>query len=272
MQFKLTELYNTRYFYVTYCTDLTYLFSTFLKLQKDKTAPYNIGNELLGQVYDAAKSGAPVQFDLANCKLTPDVIPIIRRYAAEGLEFIDTKDSWRNEILATNRQRRSIDVAQFPDLPKYDPSMKVLDYIEALDKNITYRTPTNDANIFIPLLYMILVARPSIKVNIGAHCNDFFTFVGSRLSFSDIEHYDEFYLTTPEGTSIVNFSNGSIYVQNIGLADKEKALTVGTLVPTVFGKEKLLQVDCWRSIFKDCLNQLNGYRATRKQTLEEILT
>jgi len=272
VQFKLTELYNTRYFYLTYRTDLTYLFSTFLMLQKDKNAVYNAGNDLLAQVFEAAKSGSFVEFDLANCKLTPDVIPVLNNYAAEGINLIDTKDSCRNEILRINRERYTVDKSQFVDLPEYNPDILVKDYIVSLSKDVTYNLPSNLSDVYIPLLFMILVVRPSIKINISSHCKDFFNFVGSRLSLADLHNYDEFYLTTPEGTRIVNFSKGPVVDQRIGVIDLEKALTVGTLVPTVLGREKLLDVPCWKELFQECLNRLTSYRNTRKQTLEDVLT
>ena len=271
MQFKLVDLYNTKYFYVTYRADLVYLFNTCIELRKDRNFNYNIGNEKLGQVYDAVKSGAPVQFDLAGAKITSDVLPKIREYSERGIEFIDTKDSWRNNILKINRERMAIDTSGFVELPKYDPKTNVKDYIVNLSKDTTYKLPLGDSDIYVPLTIMILMVRPAIKINLNAYGYDLFNYVGSKLTLEDLRKYKEFYLTTSEGIQVVDFSTGKIPVQKVGECSIEEALTFGTLVPTVFGKERLVEDKDWEFIFKDCLNMLNRYRTTRKQTIAEIL-
>lgn len=271
MIYKLSEVYNTRYFYKTFGKDLTYMLNTILTLRKDKNYAYNPGNDLLESIYKSTIVGAPVEIDLAGCKLTPDVTKIIHRYALQGIVFVDSKDSWRDEILAINRERAGVNTDAFVELPKYEQKQLIKEYIDGLDENVTYKMPVTDSSIYIPLVCMIMIYRPSININISAHCSDFFNFVGSRLTIEDIEPYDEMYLTTQDGTQIVNFAHGDIYVQRVGMANKEKALTAGTLVPTVFGRKKLLDIDCWYNLFAYCLNTLNGYRATRAKTLDEIL-
>lgn len=272
MQFKIVDLYNTKYFYTTYKVDLVYLFNTCLRLKNDVNYKYNVGNEKLGEVYDAVKSGAVVQFDLAGAKLTSDIVPKIREYSELGIEFVDTKDKWRDVILRTNRERLSIDTSEYIELPEYNPNTSVKDYIVSLDKNVTYKLPLNDNSVYIPLVVMILMSRPSIKINLNAHGKELFNYVGSRLTLADINKYTEFYLTTPEGIQVVDFSYGDTYVQRLGLCSREKALTVGSLVPTVFGKEQLVKNEDWRHIFRDCLNIMNRYKSTRKKTIEEVLS
>lgn len=271
MRVKLRELYNTRYFYITYRCDLLYLFSTVVKLRQDPTVSYNVGNELLGKVYDAVKRGEAVEFDVADCRFTPDTIQVIQQYELEGITFCDSKETWRDDLFRTNRERISIDASSFVELPKYDPAKLIKDYIVELDKETTYKMPVNEVSLYVPIAIMILLSRPSIKLNIDTHCRALFNYVGYRLSVDDLDKYSEFYLTTLEGTQVVDFSNGTVHLQRIGDANVEQALTVGTLVPTVFGKEKLLSEDCWRGVFKSCLNQINGYRATRKQSISEVL-
>lgn len=271
MQFKLTELYNTRYFYITYKKDLVYLFNTIITLRVNRNHPYNIGNAMLGQVYEAAKSGAHIQVDLAGSKLTPDTVTTIQEYSAKGIEFIDTKDAGRNQILAVNRERLKFNKKDFVELPEYNPSDSVVDYLQTLNQSTIYMLPNHDQTVFIPLTYMILVVRPTIQIALVNYCSDFFNFVGNRLTLNDLLPYNEFYLTTPDGTTVVDFSKGPVYTQRIGAVDMEEALTLGTLVPTVLGKERLHKQAPWNSIFKYCLNSLNGYRATRKQALDEVL-
>lgn len=271
MRVKLRDLYNTRYFYITYQKDLVYLFSTILDLQNDQTISYNVGNNALGKVFDAVKVGAKLEFDLASTKITPDVLMTIKTYAEKGIVFVDTEDSLRDYILKENRRRMQIDTSDFVTLPTYTGESLVKEYIVSLDKNTKYKIPNHDEDIYIPLVYMIMVTRPKIVIDLGGQCTAFFEFVGSKLTVHDLNKYKEFYYTSPEGTMIVDFSNGDVNLQRIGYCNIERALTTGTLVPTVLGKERLLDEDCWFVIFRLCLNILNGYRATRKKTLSEVL-
>lgn len=272
MQVKLVDLYNTRYFYVTFRADLVYLFNTCLELRKDRNYVYNIGNEKLGEVYDAVKSGAKVKFDLAGAKISSDVVPKIREYSERGIEFIDTKDKWRDNILRVNRERSSIDLNSTEELPVYDASMSIKDYIVSLDNSKTYRIPLGNRDVYVPLVCLILMSRPSIKIYFNVYDKDIMYYVGSKWTLSSLEKFNEFYLTTPEGIQVVDFSNGPVYVQRLGLCSMEQALTVGTLVPTVFGKQKLVKESVWKDIFRDSLNILNRYRTTRKVKLDEILS
>lgn len=272
MQFKLKDIYKTRYFYVSYRNDLVYLFNTYLDLLTNKTRQYNVGNDMLGQIYEAAKCNAPVQFDLADCKFTPDVTKVLSSYAEKGIEFIDTENMWRNNILKTNRERRQIDVTQFTVLPEYDITTPLPEYIKALSSDIVYTVPVNLSEVYIPILFMIMATKPSVKLCLNNHCNSFFDFVGSQLTLSDLYQYTEFYFTTPEGVEIVDFSSGKIYIQRLcALGTMEEALAVGTLVPTVLGKERLIKDPVFRDIFKKCVRIVENYRKTRKPTLLEFL-
>ena len=270
MQFKLKEIYNTRYLYLPYVLDLNYLFSNIVEIRKNPNHECNAGNALLEQVYNAARVGSPLEFDLADVKLTPDTVRVINNYALQGVMFTDTKDSLRASILRTNRERMAIDKSSYIDLPHYDMNVLVKDYVASLTKDVTYCMPATDSDIYIPLVYIISTVRPSVKLCIGNHSNTFFNFIGSRLPVSLIEKYDEFYFTTKDGTMIVKFVNGKTTVQRYSVVDIEEALTIGTLVPTIFGKERIYKEDGWSSIFKECLDSLNHYRNTRKQTLSEL--
>lgn len=272
MRYKMTDLYNTRFFYITLRTDLNYLFTTVKCLQADQNYPHNVGNELIGKVYEAAKCGAPIEFDFAGAKITPDIVTLLMHYAAEGFVFVDSKDYWRNEIFKVNRERAAVDTSVFVDLPKYDTNMLVKDYIQSLDKNVKYRIPVVDADIYLPLSVMIMLARPSITLLVNNKALDLFTFVGERLTVSDLFDYKTFYFTSPEGTQVLDFSSGKAYVQRLGEVDLITASTAGVLVPEDFGKVKLLGKPCWDNLFKECLRIITRYRSTRKVTIAELLT
>lgn len=152
MRVKLTDIYNTRYFYLTYRNDLTYLFHTFLELQKNSGYEYNVGNDLLETVFNAAKTGAVVEFDLAGAKFTPDTELTLRNYANQGILLVDSVDSWRNNILSINRERCKINLDDYEELPKYDQRYTFKEYIVSLDKTKKYKMPAVQPDVYIPFV------------------------------------------------------------------------------------------------------------------------
>lgn len=272
MQYKLQELYNTRYFYLTMDKDVKYLCNTILALYKDKNYPYNVGNELLGNLYESVKAKAFVEIDLANCVITPDVNTTILHYLKLGVNFIDTKDKWRDDLLKLNKKRFETVTTDAVVLPQYDAATSIIDYIKGLDKNVTYQVPDNDEGIYLQITFLIAATRPSIKIYLGNKVVKFFNYIGEQLTAKDLKAFDEFYLTTPEGVQVVNFSNGPVYVQRVGYTDMIGALTVGTLVPTVVGTKQLKDYECFRHIITDSVNVVNNYCNSRKLTLSEILS
>lgn len=271
MRFKITELYNTKYLYRTMNVDLNYLFTTIKALQADNKYAYNVGNTQLGKVYDAAKAGAPIEFDLAETKITPDVVTTLMHYSSQGIVFVDSKDKWRDDIFRTNRERAAIDKSGAVNLPEYDPEMTVKEYIKSLDKNTIYQIPLTQNDVYIPLTIMILLSRPSVNILIDNKAKDLFTYVGSRLTVQDLLQYKKFYFTSPEGTQVLDFTSGKAHVQRLGEVDIITAGTVGTLVPIEFGSTKLLGKQCWDNLLKSCLNILNGYRSSQKVKLGDLL-
>lgn len=270
MQFKLKDLYNTKYFYVSYCKDINYLCLNILELQKNNNHQCNIGNDEIAKVYNAAKNAAEIELDLAGCQFTPDVYNVVLNYIQKGLRFIDTELEWRNEILQLNWNRFRMSVNSIP-LPKYSTDMSVPDYIRSLEKDVVYKVPDNDEGIYIHITFLITYTRPSIQLYLGNKVKAFMEYVGSKLILSDLLQFHEFYLTTPEGTRIVDFSKGDVYVQHVGYTDIEGALTSGVLVPTVVGKEKLNKYPCFRRILKDSNDRMNNYIGGRKRKLNEVL-
>lgn len=272
MVVRLKELYNTRYLYKTFTEDMRLMFRTVVDLRNDSNTSYHVGNDLQGKVYESAKAAAPLQFDLADVKLSSDVTPIIQEYARAGIEFIDTQDAKRNEILRTNRERYAVDTSGYVTLPEYNPSQLVSDYIKLLSKDVVYKMPVGKNEIYLPLTFLILVCRPSIRIDLGTVDKAFFRFVYDHIPRDVLDNYTEFYFTTQEGTEIVNFNSGKIVTQRLGEVDFDTALTLGTLVPSVLGQKQLNSDDNWDVPVTLCLNYLTSYRSTQKVTLRELLS
>lgn len=274
MVVKLKELYNTKYFYITLGKDLTYLFSTCSQLRRDPSQEVNAGNDQIKQVYDCFRASAPVSFDLADCKFTSDVTRILMTAQRDyQLDFIDTKDTWRNDIFKENKNRfltRESLQSTTVELPELRQDEKALDFIRSLSKDVTYSVPvTYVSDIWVQLCTLISIFRPSIKLYLNDREAILLNFVAARLTLNDLEPYHEFYMVTEQGVQIVD-TNNPLYVQGIGECDLSEAMAVANFVPTDFGRVVLKDVLVFRTIANECINTLNHYKNTRPVFLSEL--
>lgn len=274
MVVKLSELYNTKYFYITMGKDLTYLFSTCNSLRNNAALEPNAGNKLMADVFACFKVGAPVTFDLADCKFTSDVVyTLLAAQRDYKLDLVDSKEGWRNDILRTNSERFAKYGDGIPDameLPLLRQDAKALDFIQGLQKGVVYSVPvTYDKDIWTQLCVLIQIYRPSIQLFLNGREATLLEFVASRLTPFDLQQWSEFYMVTKQGVQIVDASK-PFYVQRLGYVDMEQAQSVASFVPTAFGKESLKNVMAFRTIANECIRTLNKYKSKRSITLAEL--
>ena len=272
MRFKITELFGTKYFYVTTGKDLTYMLNVCLGLRKDSNMEYNIGSDALRQVYDCFKSGAPVEFDLAEARLTSDVCATLNEYMRQGIRFVDSHAEWRDNLLKDNEARLQIDLSKAVPLPTYTADMNAVTYLQNLSSECTYIVGTGNLDLYKPLVTIIIMFRPSVKLVLNEIAGDIFKYVSDFFTPDDLKRYDEFYVSEPEGVFV--WKRGEpLYIQRIH--DKkctfEEAQTVADFVPTVFGKERLNMDPTFRIIAGDCNAKLNCCRANIPIALSDVL-
>lgn len=270
MVVKFTDLFETKYFYKTIGKDVSHVLKTCLRIQQEGYVPKAALNSVCSKVYDCFKVSAPVDFDLAGAVITSDVTPYINLYASYGLHFIDSTNAERNRLLQENVRRLAIDKSNFVPLPEFNLDTNTKDWIVSLRKDVTYLPGVNDKEIYVPLVIMATMLRPSIKFCLDNIGREFFTYIANRLPTYELHKYKEFYLVTNEEIRTVTF-NPMGYVQKMGYVDLDTALTAALLVPTVVGTERIYDDPMFRSIFRDCNSQINRFKETRKPTLEEIL-
>lgn len=270
MVFKLTELYKTKYFYKTFVVDLRFLFNSILDLRADPSKDIFAGSPLHEKLYSAVKSASSIEIDLADAKLTPDVSPVINEFARKGITFIDSSNNVRNYILEENARRSKISEVACVELPPFTTNSMVKDYLNSLSRDVTYTVPYTNDKVYIPLVYLILCVRPTIKIDMGGWGMKFFNFVSENLTTEFICQYNEFYYVTQEGTYITKSTDGMIDTQNMGLVPIQTAMTCGKLIPTVLGNERLVNADVWGNIADSCIEFLNKYKASGKSTLADL--
>lgn len=273
MRVKLTDLYDTKYFYVSFKNDLTYLFDNVLKLSRGENINPNVGNDKIGEVYNCARVGTPLEFDIADAHFTSDCTSYLVTYAKKGIVFVDSSNYWRNKILETNRERVA-EAVQYADeipLPAFKVDDSAPDYIQALSKDVVYRISPNNQDVVLPLTTLIIIYRPSIKLHIDDVAIPLFRYVARFITPAEAKRFGEYYMVTAEGISVVEKAD-KIYVQQLGTVDFETASTVADFVPTDFGKVRLTNDPLFRVIAQQCLNVLNEYKSRKPLRLQDVLT
>ena len=276
MTVKLTELYNTKFFYITTGKDLTYLFTTCASLRANPELKVNAGNNLMEQVFSCFRVGAPVTFDLADGRFTSDVTHIILTAQRDyKMDIIDSVNIWRNDILAENKRRIDANDAaggyenmtQLPVLKRED---KAIDFIKALDKTVAYSVPvTYEKEIWLQLCTLIQIFRPSVTLYLNGREALLLDYVASRLTPFDLKSWNEFYMISDEGVQVVD-TRKPIYVQRLGYCDVDQAMAVASFVPTDFGRKVMKDVPVFRAMANECIRALNTYKNQRSVTLAEL--
>lgn len=274
MVVKLTDLYNTKYFYISICKDLTYLFSSCWQIQHNTSLQMHAGNEKIAKVFDCFRTGAPVQFDLAGGKYTSDACTVIQNAQREyGIQFIDTECAWREQLFRENEERLKY-AASVADnttpLLILECGEPTIEYIRSLEKGIVYSVPFNyPTSIWMQVVTLINIYRPSIKLYLQGRESQLLSFIAKQLIPEDLNRFDTYYMLTPQGIQTVRRGE-KIYVQQLGYTDVSDALTVADFVPTDFGSVPLKDDVTFRVIATNCIHEINKYHNTRATKLSEL--
>lgn len=271
MRIKLKELFNTQYLYKTFVIDLDYLFNSISALRRDASLTVHPVSKEVENIFNAAKSGAPIEFDLAGCKLTPDCVSCIMSGMHKGIDFCDSADPSRDAILLENKRRIGTNTESFIDLPDFVLGSMIKDYVASLDNTKTYKIPLKDRQIYFPLAFIVQCCRPKVNIAPGGLTNDYLKFIGSNFTIKDLQPYDKFYYITKEGVRTVQLNaERQLYDQKMGLVSIPDALNMGVLVPAIFGVENTLKTSGFDLVFERCLNSLQAQGVSQKLTLEQF--
>lgn len=270
MQFKLVDLYHTKYFYKSLLLDMNYLFSNIRRLSNGEQFQPNIGGEELGKLYAALSAGEEVIIDLACARLTSDAGAAVITAQRNGVKFCDSADKDRNRILATNVERLVISKEAFVPLPKFDYHTDVKQYIASLDAGTTYMVTGMPEKIMIALTCLITMIRPGVSLCVDVCQRNLFKFIATKVSYTGLLNDDEFYMITDYGVEETR-GDGYVYVQELQEAVPVKeALHYGIILPKKFGRVVLLHDNDWSPLFKASLSILEEYQNSCPKCLSEL--
>lgn len=270
MTVKLVDVYNTKYFYKTFCTDLQYLFTSMTRLQeKEDGFTPNVGNELLGQIYDAVRNEEEVIIDLADARLTSDALQHIYRAESRGIQFCDSLSSWRDKIFKENAIRKDFKIRNQEPLPVFGYKTDIKEYVKGLSTDVVYITEGQPQHILIALTCIATILRPSVQICVDKISRMLFKYINTKLPTEEILQHHKFYMCTDEGVMLVE--DKDLYVQEaMRETTLKEALQYAILVPADFGEEVLLQNPSYRGLFNSSLRMLAEFQEGSSKTIEEI--
>ncbi len=268
--YKLSELVNTRFLYVTIGLDIKYILNTCEDLKSNPNKVVNAGNALQEDLYKHVSAGYTPVFDLAGCWLTSDITQIIFEWQNKGWMFIDSQDNYRAKILQNNLERIEQSKKETVTMPIFKLNTSVKDYIANLRTDVTY-TYYENSDVCKALIIMTAMLRPSVHFAMDNVMSGILDIVSTALPTATLLKYDKFYYHTPEGVEVVEAVDGMLQTQRVGTVPVEQASYGGYLVPTVFGEQVLYKDPGWSTVFKNSLSFLNRAKEMRLKTLREVL-
>lgn len=269
MNVKLVDLYGTKFFYKTFCTDLNYLFVSIQHLRDGDTSyKVNVGNQLLGEVYEAARKGEEIIIDLADARITSDALVCIYNAEEAGIRFRDSSSSWRNDLFIENERRKS-DTTPKVNLPEFGHKTDIKEYIKNLSTATVYLASGQSAHVLIAITCLTFMVRPKVQICVDPLARTLFKFVNTKIPTEEVLKANEFWMYSDEG--VLHVSGDTVYVQEAQreLSIKD-ALQYVVLIPYDFGSVPLLQNPAYQGLFRTCLLLLQGFQEDSPRTIEEL--
>ena len=272
MTVKLTELYNTRYFYVTFSTDLNYLMQTVQKVKENPEAQIHCPSKRFGEIVDSLRRGEELVLDTASARFTKDITPILLQMQRNGITLTDSEIPWRAALYEENSTRNA--AASMPELPlpELPYSLGIREYITSLSKDIVYTPRHMDQQLQCAIVTAVITARPSVQISDRFLTSGLFQYVQRYIPTEALSFYTKFIAMSNEGVRVLDFSKGtSVFVQGYGYIDLATAIARVPMIPAAFGERVVVRDPNFELLIRKSLNTINLYQQSRKKTLSEVL-
>lgn len=202
------------------------------------------------------------EIDLAGARICHTVMSRIMTAAHNGLVVHDTTDPVRDAFFEENRRRRKLQqsLAGAVDLPIPQSIEQVSVLVKRLDPNVTYVLRMGALTTNRAFAVLVQFLRPEITIDLGSDAVEVLSLVYDNL-FPNNHVWDEFYRVA-----------GATYeVVQVGSADYRSFISDNIVVPTVFGKERLLNLPEWSRCFSRVVSLLeSGLKPTNKRIADYI--
>ena len=243
--------------------------NTILSLKQDASYEYFAGNGAQEALFQDVIAGNEFVIDCAKTRITSDCTPLLSNATVNGINFIDSILPWRDAILRENSKRKP--VSDTLPLPAFDTKEDPVTWVRNLNKDVVYTLPPNINILMTSLVILATLSRPKLQFALTTADGVIFDTISELITVSVLCHYDEFYYHSPEGIEILKLENGKVFTQRLGYCTIAEACETGSLVPTVFGREKLINDPNWDPLVSVCLSTINSMRQAKAITLRDVL-
>lgn len=272
MVFKLYEIYNTKYFYISYASDLAYLVNALNKVKANPEVSIHAPSPLFDTMVNAVRRGEEIVLDVSGARFTPDTEYYITSIIKCGVDVIDSELPWRSKLFAENKKRILLKTPQTAALPAFTYTSNIKEYIGNLSTEVTYdRYIGMEKAIAFSLFSLIICTRPTIKVSSRILEEGLFEFVERHLNIVTMEKYHTFLMKSEEGLREVDFGAGPVFIQGLGYVDYVDAVSHVHVIPASFGKNVLLHDQTFASLIHSSFTTLQQYQQLRPKFLHEVL-
>lgn len=275
MVVKLSTIFETNYFYVTYAADLRYFFNCYEKISQDSTYVPNALTPEMKNVFDAVRNHEELVIDIANARFTPDTSDFILVATNLGIRLVDSTDQNRNSLLQENIRRKNINKESYVPLPDFDLNLKLNQYVEqclhAGEKYTCDKIEHDNRQKMTAVVILLSMCLPEVDILIDSTAVDMLKLVSTFLTPTVLQKYKKFYMVTAEEIRSIDFSGGTAFIQGIGDVDLQTAVETVTLVPAVFGTERLISNPDFSTLKSAMLRVLNSMKSSQPKMLDDFL-
>lgn len=226
--------------------------------------------------------------DIAEARFSHNCAELIESAQKHGTHIFDSADPERQELLDYNVNIYN-NVIETVSLPKYE-SIDIVDYIQSLKEDVVY-TPYDDSDISLALAFLILVARPSINLDITYITYKLFTNIHLSIYANYLQEIvdstDEFLVqvnvklpktkdNNTNGLFKVKITekdiNTPFYIYGIGNITWLQLVTgAHRFAPSYLGTKKLVEDESWSYLVEESIELLDKHQEQKNKSLYNLL-
>ena len=266
---KLVDIFNTKYFPLHYVKDLEYFINLAVECLDNPTKKVVSDLETVKAAIESFKNNRVIEIDIAEAHFIPETISVLQQSTQKGVILSDSENTKRDAILVENRRRTKLSYEVTP-LPKLKDIDNLPNYILSLSKDTTYVTDNMPLSLAIPLVSLIAVYNPEVKIDMGDNYDRLFTYVNNNIILEDFIYIEYNYIV---GNTIYRDkfdTNGTIYVPGTGIIDYERFRRQFNVLPTAFGEEVLALKKEWQVLQNAAIDDIKYYLRNRRTSITDI--
>lgn len=270
---KLTELYSTKYFYVSYLSDLKYLLHCVDKIKEDPMVDLHAPTPAFRALLLGLKRGEQFILDTASARFTKDTSFMLTLFQRSGIILIDSELPWRQAVYKENRKRLEQLVQESVPLPELMYTIGIREYITSLRTDVLYRPNTSSIDLQIALVTLVTATRPSIQLSGKFFDAGLFSYVLKHINMTSLENYKKFVAKTDEGLRVLDFTvSDTVFLQGHGYIDFAAAVMQVPMIPAAFGEDVILHDPVFESLIQNSLQVIQNFQQVKPKTLTELLS